>query len=359
MIIHFPNRSVDVMDSDLTLTDFESSIIYFCSNWLSGQEEFNVNTSGSTGIPKTISISRVQAIASASITELALGLLPHWNALLCLAPNTIAGKMMMVRAMHTGMNLYVVEPSHDPFAGLPNNTKIDFVAMVPLQLQYLIDQKVDLRPYSLKKILLGGAPVSDYLLSEIQQLPTPVYSSYGMTETVSHIALRLLNTDKKQYAYHTLPNIEIQKDERDCLCIKGEITQQKWIVTNDIVEFLGEGKFIIKGRADDIINSGGVKIQLQEVEALISNYFRAHHITSRFFAWGLPDKLTDKKLVLVIESKPWSSAMQMNVLNNLKTKSAKFKSPKEILFLDRFIYTPSQKIDRLKSVATIAIPRNL
>lgn len=359
MIIHFPNWNVNVYQSEASLTDYEFSVVNFCRSWLLGLDHFEVKTSGSTGAPKPIVISRLQALSSAAMTEKALGLQKGWNALLCLDPNTIAGKMMMVRAMQTGMNLFAVPPSNNPLAQLPVNTLIEFVAMVPLQIQHLLNESIDLKTIGLKAILLGGAPISDDLIEKIQLLPMPTYSSYGMTETVSHIALRLLNTDKKQQAYHVLPQIEIKKDHRDCLCVRGDVTLQQWVVTNDIVEILDERQFIVKGRADLTINSGGVKIQLEEVEKIANQYFKNNSLFNRFFAWGIADALTDKKLVLVVESEVWEEQLQTRVLMELKEKYPKYKAPKKLLFVSKFIETPSQKVDKINTMAAILLPYNL
>ena len=223
---------------------------------------------------------------------------------------------------------------------LSDDVAIDFVAVVPLQLQTILDTQRDERLNSLKAILVGGAPVGDTLGDAIQRLNVPVFSTYGMTETVSHVALRRLNGEEATDSYGLLEGVEAATDERGCLRLRGAVTNHQWIQTNDVVEFLGPRKFIIVGRADNIINSGGVKIQLEKVERAIE---KTGLIASRFFAWSEPDERLGQKLILVVESekKLDTELLQTRLLPELLT----YELPKKVYFVKKFVETPTGKVD--------------
>lgn len=360
MIIHFQKYDFNIfLESTDILESYERRIVEFCKNWIDGISNFEVQTSGSTGIPKKIIISRAQALASVSMTKAALGLQAGWDTLLCLDSETIAGRMMLIRAMEIGMNLHVVPPSSNPFAQVSPTASIDFVAMVPLQIATIISKKYNHLLNQCKVILLGGTGIADTLIEQILQLTIPVYSAYGMTETVSHIALQLLNTERKQTTYQKLPSIEIKKDTRSCLCVRGAVTAQEWVVTNDVVELLEDGYFIIKGRIDNIINSGGIKIQLEEVEKFVFNYFNISLISNRFFASAIPEESLGEELILVIEDHKWTDEMQVELLTYLKENCPKYKAPKKLFFAPKFKETLSQKIDKKATLKSAVANLNL
>ena len=316
----------------------------FCRLYASGQATFVLHTSGSTGTPKPIALTRAQMQASARVTQRALDLRAGQQALVCLNVGYIAGTMMLVRGMELGLTMHIVAPSSQPFAALSDDVAIDFVAMVPLQLQTILDTQQDERLNSLKAILVGGAPVGDTLGDAIQRLNVPVFSTYGMTETVSHVALRRLNGAEATDSYWLLEGVAAAIDERGCLRLRGAVTNHQWIQTNDVVEFLGPRKFIIVGRADNIINSGGVKIQLEKVERAIE---KTGLIASRFFAWSEPDERLGQKLILVVESekKLDTELLQTRLLPELLT----YELPKKVYFVKKFVETPTGKVDKRRT----------
>ena len=329
------------------LTKVQQSIVIFCRDWLNKLEGFEAKTSGSTGEPKTIFITRQQALASVAITQSALGLRAGWHSLICLDTETIAGKMMLIRSLEIGMHLHVVSPNSNPFTQLDKTIQIDFLAMVPMQLdKILADGNIE-RLNNAKAILVGGAAIGKSLEQKIQVITCPVYSSYGMTETVSHIALRLINTLQKQSAYQKLENIETAKDARECLCIKGAVTNNEWLKTNDLVKLLPNGYFQILGRIDNVVNSGGIKIQLEEIEKLIADLFYIQKITNRFFLTSLPHYTLGLQLVLVIEGDEWNKEQQVELLTSLHQLCPKYQAPKLLFFVKNFSETKSQKIDRI------------
>src|SRR5260221_617468 len=242
-------------------TEFEKSILAFCRDWLQGNDYFILSTSGSTGVPKQITLRGEQMEASARLTSAALGLQSGYNALLCLDTRYIAGQMMLVRSLIAGMNIVAVEPSSNPFETIRPDLRIDFAAIVPYQLQNILDSASGKNTLNkLKAVLVGGAPVSTKVKALLHPLQCPVYSSYGMTETISHIALQALNGPAAKDYFEVLPGISIERDARGCLTIAADYLGKDKIITNDLVEILGQRHFLWLGRWDRVINTSGVKV---------------------------------------------------------------------------------------------------
>lgn len=341
--VTLPNAKISKADLDL----YHQKTVEFCRQWYTGQDVFELKTSGSTGIPKTITVTRQQMIASAAMTKVALNLKPGYNALVCLNTDLIAGKMMLVRGLEIGMQMYITYPDSNPFMHLQDGVKIDFAAMVPYQIQTILEKSPKKTPVlnSMKALIIGGAAVSESLVKIIQNIQTPVYSTYGMTETVSHIALKKLNGSDASEAFTTLPGIKISQDERGCLTIKGQVTNNSTITTNDVVELLNDQQFTWKGRADNIINSGGVKIQLEELELKASRILQRLNISNRFMISGLADKDFGTVVVLLIEGN-LSPEIKAQLSHLLRTDLHKYETPKEIYYVDFFKETQSGKVDR-------------
>ncbi|MFD2521179.1 AMP-binding protein [Emticicia soli] len=344
---------------------YYQKVMKFKEAWDLGQQNFTIHTSGSTGIPKPITFTRLQLIESAYLTAKTFNLREGDTAFCCLSVDYIAGMMMLVRAFEIGMDLIIVEPTSSPFTGiekhlylLNSNRGRNFFAFVPLQIQTLLEESErSLETLnSAKAILIGGASVSDSLEEQIQKINAPVYATYGMTETLTHIAIKLLNGPEKEDFFTVLEGIEIAQDERECLKIKLKATDDEWVVTNDIVEILEEGKFRLVGRFDNIINSGGVKIQLEKVEKIGEQVLAELAFQGRFFAYGVPDNKLGQKLILVVESKkPLSNGNQIGL--SFSEKLPKFEIPKEIFFVEKLIETPTGKIDKIKTVNVYVLPQ--
>ena len=325
------------------------SAMRFAWQWEHGYESFVVTTSGSTGPPKTMNVSRQRMLVSAGLTQQALHLTRHHTALLCLNADAIGGKMMLVRGLHVGMNMIWVPPTANPMTDLPRVP--DFVAMVPLQLQTVLDET----PHQLNgihAILVGGAPVSAALEEAIRrQVTSPVYSTYGMTETLSHIALRRLNGPEASAAFQVLGDTQIGTDERGCLTIRGEITQQQLIITNDLVDITGPRHFYWQGRFDWVINSGGVKVPPERVERAVGRVLHVSEPLPRFFVTGLPDERLGERVVLVVEAPPASEKEQQRLLQKIGEEVPPYHAPKEIRYVSAFRETASGKIDRRATMA--------
>jgi len=316
----------------------------FLRDWFDEKSFIEVKTSGSTGKPKVIQLQKKHMINSALATGEYFDLSEKTTALLCMSASFIAGKMMLVRALVLGWQLDVVEPVSNP---LKDNAKqYDFCAMVPFQLNNSLTEI-----YKIKKLIVGGGVVSKELLDKVQQVKTEIFATYGMTETITHIAVKKLNnyenviaSETKQSVYQVLPNITISTDDRNCLVINAPKVSSEKIITNDLVELISENEFNWLGRFDNIINSGGIKLVPEQIEEKLSNI-----MNQRFFVAGIPDDVLGEKLVLVIESKRLkvekvkSSILQK--IKGLKTLS-KFEIPKEIYFIEKFIETPTGKVNR-------------
>jgi o-succinylbenzoate---CoA ligase len=267
--------------------------------------------------------------------------------LVCLNVEYIAGMMMLVRGMVLGLKLTIIEPSGNPFQEL-ENTIFDFYAFVPLQLENILNEEKNVAILNqAKAIIVGGAAVNEVLEQKIQQLNVPTFSTYGMTETVSHIAIRRLNGENKSEHFKVLESVKIGLDDRNCLNIISESSNNKLVQTNDIVEIVSKKEFRLIGRFDNIINSGGVKIQLEKVEKAIEKEIQIFN-PKRYFAYGIPDEKLGQKLVLVVETDIFDEKLKEVFLSKIKLILPKYEIPKEIIFIKSFQETPTGKIDKKK-----------
>lgn len=309
---------------------FEKNIGKFLFEWLNNESFVFVQTSGSTGKPKKIVLQKTAMMASAKATGSFFNLQPKSTALLCLSADYIAGKMMLVRALTLGLHLDVVEPNSNPLA----NKKYDFVAMVPMQVANSLEQL-----HLVETLLIGGTKVSYQLAESILKTNCKAFESYGMTETISHIAIKQIGAKP----FTILPNVSISVDERNCLVIEALELSPNKISTNDIVEILNETQFILKGRIDNVINSGGVKIFPEEVEEKLAKY-----ISTPFFVASLSDEKFGEKVILVLEGNTFE------IENVIFSELSKFQIPKEIVFIDKFVETETNKINRRKTLEKLA-----
>ncbi len=321
---------------------YEGQTGNFLLDWLNEKDYVEVKTSGSTGTPKTIRIRKEFMINSAKATGRFFDLPAGTTALHCLPSKFIAGKMMLVRAMVLGWHLDLVLPKANP---LDRVFKIyDFCAMTPFQLDNSLS-----RLHLIKKLIVGGGAVSSNQKDLVRGIATEVYETYGMTETVSHIAARRINPKKiKQdpIPFTILPNISISADDRECLVIKAPQLSEEQIVTNDVVEILTPKTFIWKGRSDHIINSGGIKLHPEEIEEKL-----APIIAHRFFISSLPDPALGEKLILMVES-DFSETALKNLEREIRAghKLGKYEMPKKIYFVEKFEETPNGKIHRANTL---------
>ncbi len=317
---------------------YEERIGDFLLDWLKPGSKVEVQTSGSTGTPKKFRIKKEHMVNSALATSKFFKLPAATTSLMCLPAGYIAGKMMLVRAMVLGWHIDLVPPSSNPLDQVFK--RYDFCAMTPFQLDNSIG-----RLHLIKKLIVGGGAVSNKLQKMVKDVDTKVYETYGMTETVTHIAAKRINPKKnlqKFRPFKVLPHITISKDDRDCLVIKAPKVADGPIVTNDIVEIITYKKFNWKGRIDNVINSGGVKLYPEEIERKFEKV-----IDQRLFVAGMPDDALGDKLVLFIES-DFSEELLKEYTNKVKSLNSlkKFEIPKKIYLIEKFEETPNGKIHR-------------
>lgn len=346
-----PYSLESIKAGDFIATDeFMQAAWGFVQSWLSGASEFYLMTSGSTGAPKEIRLTRAQMQASARGTAKALGLTSYSSALLALNPQYIGGKMMLVRALEYGLTLVGIPPTGDPFAYLAGKGHLrffDLIALVPAQMHNLIQNPTNLAYLNgSKAIILGGGAVSESLLEAIESIDAPIYNSYGMTETVSHIALKRLNGAGKVDYFQALTGVELETDERNCLRIRAEVTGFEWIQTNDIVHLLDNQRFVWQGRADNILNTGGLKIQIEALEAKIAPLLKLQNIEADFAVVGAPDDKWQQRIRLYLEIPTLPAHRATELLQYLKNALLPHEAPKEIVCKPAFPRTETGKLKR-------------
>ena len=260
------------------------SLEEFLSEWNNDSPFVHVQTSGSTGVPKPMLAEKRRMLASARITNDFLGLHEGDTALLCMSLDYIAGKMMVVRSIERGLKLLTVEPSGHPLNHSQlaiDDCQIDFAAMVPLQvyntLQVPEERK---RLLQIRHLIIGGGAIDEALGAELKNFPNAVWSTYGMTETLSHIALRRLSGPEASDWYIPFPSVKVSLSEDGCLVIDAPEVCPGRLVTNDIAEISPQG-FRILGRKDNVICSGGIKIQIEEVESRLRPFLRVPYLISK------------------------------------------------------------------------------
>jgi o-succinylbenzoate---CoA ligase len=309
----------------------------FLKDWFNDSEVMTVFTSGSTGAPKPIRVRKRQMIDSANATCSLLGLKEGDKALLCLSVGFIAGKMMVIRALVAGLDLYPVLPNGYPLQYATQT--YDFAAMVPMQLfnsLQLEDERERLR--RIGKLLIGGGPVSAKLELALKEYPNPIYATYGMAETLSHVALRRINGAQASEYYTPLPNVRIKLNEDSCLIIDAPMVNDFLLITNDRAEIRPDGTFRILGRQDNVINTGGIKVQAETLEAFLCDFVEVPFAIS-----SIPDEKFGEIVVLVVEGSI-DAPLLNQTLHAENVPSHEF--PKHIISLKSLPRTDSGKINR-------------
>ncbi|MBC7845694.1 MAG: AMP-binding protein [Flavobacterium sp.] len=312
---------------------FEQHVGNFLLDWFDEKSYIELSTSGTTGTPKVIKIEKQAMLDSAFATGDFFGLKPGDTVLHCLPTNYVAGKMMFVRSFILGLDMKFVEPNSDPLKNIEE--EFDFCAMVPLQAKNSLEK---LKAGKIKKLIIGGVKVHKALEQELVKLPMEIYETYGMTETITHIAAKKIG----EKAFTILPNVKIYTDERKCLVIKAKNISKNEIVTNDIVNLISDKQFSWEGRYDNIINSGGVKIMPERIEDKLSTL-----IPRRYFVSGKADEVLGEKVVLYVEGEP------MVIEESVFAVLDKFEKPKEVVFIPKFNETATGKIMRTESLKSI------
>jgi len=309
--------------------DYQFTLGSFIAKWMDSSPEISLQTSGSTGSPKTVLMSKQAMVNSAIATGDYFNLKPGDSALSCLPFEYIAAKMMFVRAYVLGLELDCIKPSSNPLETLSRN--YDFCAMVPLQLENSLEYL-----HQIKTIIVEGAKLSNGLKIKLKNSSSSIYETFGMTETVSHIAVK--NISQSSTFFEVLPSVSIGVDARNCLTINAPHLVSTPIQTNDVVKLNSKTTFEWIGRFDTIINSGGIKIAPEQLEQQLEGF-----IEERFFITSQKENSLGETVVIVIErSKPYET-LNFDVLEPMKR-------PKHIYYVDAFKETISGKIKRQETL---------
>jgi O-succinylbenzoic acid--CoA ligase len=340
MLIDFNNLNINKLSFD---TEFEKKVKIFLEEWFSEKTGVNVQTSGSTGIPKIFEIEKKKMVNSAVMTCNFLGLKEGDTALLCLPVEYISGKMMIVRSIERKLKLKITDPSLKPAENLEE--EIDFCAMTPLQVENSLDKL-----HLIKNLIIGGAAVSESLKSKILKMnlsnSNRIFETYGMSETLSHIGLKQLLPAQEEY-FTVFENVKISLDDRGCLKIFAPNVNAEELQTNDLVEIRNGNQFKFLGRIDNVINSGGAKIFPETLEALVKK-----DIPNEAIFMGLPDESLGQKLILIIEGEE-SDEVKRKISEISFERS--FHKPKEIIFIKEIPRTPNGKVNRMELYKSINI----
>jgi len=345
------------------------SLEEFLSEWNNASEFVHVQTSGSTGAPKAMLVEKRRMLASARITCDFLGLRPGDTALLCMSLDYIAGKMMVVRAIERHLHLLTVPPTGHPLSTPPSSLHTPhstllppssdilppsslhpprFTAMVPLQVYNTLQVPEEReRLMQVEHLIIGGGAIDEAMEAELRQFPNAVWSTYGMTETLSHIALRRISGPEASEWYTPFPSVHLSLSDEGCLIIDAPEVCAEPLITNDIAEFAphGEGRgvvFRILGRKDNVICSGGLKIQAEELERQLRPHMRVPFIISK-----RPDEKFGEVVVLVTEGSP---AEARTVCERILPK---YHQPKAYLHIDHIPLTETSKPARQKVLSLL------
>ena len=313
--------------------------------WFSESPYIPLQTSGSTGSPTLLHGDKSAMRASARLSCEIFGISEQSRVLLSLPLRYIAGKMIVVRALVSGANLLLKEPGSTPLAELTED--VDFVPLVPMQAATTLRQPDGVAQLARARcILLGGGFIDSTLTRELQQVPSRIYASYGMTETYSHIALRRVNGPERSDWYHPLPGVQIKLSPQGTLCLSAPHLGIQELITNDLAECDEEGNFRILGRSDSVINSGGIKLQAEQIEQQLT---AATGLT--LLLLPQPDPILGQCAVLLWEGKQNERQQLLSAIAELPL----YCRPRLILHTPELPRTATGKLNR--AAARALLPR--
>ena len=317
----------------------------FLQEWNNGADRVLVHTSGSTGRPKPLWVEKQRMLNSARITCDFLGLRPGDTALLCMSLDYIGGKMMVVRSVERKLRLVSVPPSGHPLRGLPCAEPITFAAMVPMQVYNSLQVAEEReRLMQIKHLIIGGGAVDDRLARALRSFPHAVWSTSGMTETLSHIALRRLNGAAGTRWYTPFESVKVSLNEEECLVVDAPLVHEGRLVTNDRAELSSTGgqvRFRILGRRDNVINSGGIKIQMEEVEEALKPFLR-----NPFLITKRRDEKFGEAVVILTEATDLAEVSEVCV-----GALPKYWCPRKYIHVDRIPLTATGKPARAEALS--------
>lgn len=256
---------------------------------------------------------------------------------------------MLVRALEIGLKIFAIDPIANPLEKLPADQCVNFTALVPYQVEKILESRNSYLFENVDRIIIGGAPLNEETIEALAQFRCQFIATYGMTETVSHIALRKLNGPSKKSYFETLPGISIDVDSRGCAVFSVPYLKEK-IITNDIVSKKSSTAFEWLGRFDNIINTGGIKVSPEKIERVVQAFLASTGHKFRFFVHGIDDRQLGSRVVLVIEANIPDEEFLKSLHTFLKAALSPFEIPKEALLVEKFSETENGKINRLQTV---------
>ena len=314
-------------------SEFHNNLFVFLKDWFSDSPTLKVQTSGSTGTPKEMLVKKSRMMQSAQLTCSFLNLKQGDSALLCMSLDYIAGKMVVVRALIAGLDIYPISPSGSPLKGC--DKEFSFAAMIPLQVFNSLQSDLGkTRLSNIKNLIIGGGSIDPQIEEVVKSFPHKVYSTYGMTETLSHIALRQLNGVGASDHYYPFDSVTLSLSEDNALIIDAPLVSDERLYTNDIAEIYEDKSFRIIGRKDNIINSGGVKQQIEEIEAMLKPI-----LNGGFAITSLPDPKFGNIVVLATEKD-----VDQNIISDVLPA---YSIPKTIIKVSQIPLTETGKINRI------------
>ena len=318
---------------------FLTALADFLAEWFDDADTVKVHTSGSTGTPKELHVEKRRMMNSAVLTVSFLQLRQGDNALLCMPLQYIAGKMVVVRALVAGLNLIPVTPCGHPLQSV--DLPLAFGALIPMQVYNSLQDPAECgRLKAIRHLIIGGGAIDPEMGEALKTFPNDVWSTYGMTETLSHIALRKLNGADASEWYTPFNHVSLSPSEEGTLIIDAPLVCPQRLVTNDIIELNGAGQFRILGRKDNTINTGGVKVQIEQVEAALKPL-----LPLPFLITSVPDVKFGERIVLLVQAASLSGKEEEAVVKAIGQLPPYWR-PKQIIPVDALPLTGTGKPDR-------------
>lgn len=316
-------KHLSISDLKSQKNDGLQCVIDFIERFTDASKSIFISTSGSTGQPKKIEIKKEHLISSAQKTIEFLDLKNGDKVLHCLPVDKIAGIMMFVRWWVGELDLYLTKPNSSPMAN--DIGKYHFAAMVPFQVASDLNAI-----HRIEKLIIGGGAINRELEEQLSAHTNTIYHTYGMTETISHVAMRKVGNENM---FQGLTGVSFSVNKDSCLIINAPHIDVTNLQTNDVVELVGVQSFVWKGRFDNVVNSGGIKLYPEEIEKKIN-------INEAFFLCSMDDAKLGSKLIILIETTTEEN------WNKYFTKLSKYERPKEVFLLANFNRTTTGKIKR-------------
>lgn len=323
---------LDFRQNELPFPEQLQEVRDWYNEWIT-HDSFTLKTSGTTGAPKQVRHHKDAFIASAKRTNAFFGINEDSLLMLALPVSGIGGKMMVIRAAVAHCRLLCVTPAANPLENVSISEPVTLAAFTPMQLHNILAHSHTALS-QIQQIIIGGSPVDPDLESKLVALQIKAWESFGMTETLSHFALRSMGTT----TFSALGEVTFSQDQNDCLVVHDEAIHFLPIVTRDIIEWISDKQFRWKGRIDFMINSGGIKLHAEELEEKLRPV-----INRNFFISGEKDPVLGQKVVLTIEG-PRDEELEQRI----QTTNAlgKYEKPREIRFVPMFQRTASGKVLR-------------